>query len=115
MSSMSMDHVLQGARHGSSIRHSQAAIAGGMPGRTRDLPPGEAALGNLSGPLRQHLLPSGTLSARPDLCLWPAVGCGTPKRRIDRLSVRTRPPPAATFHRLGSLGGRALATGIAWA
>src|SRR5712692_10655779 len=100
--------------HGSSIHHSQAAIAGGMPGCPRGLPAGDATLDNLYGTLRRHLPPSGTLSARLYLCLWPAVGCGTQKRRIDRLSVRTRPPPTATFHRLGRLGGCTLATGIDW-
>src|SRR6266511_3860829 len=90
--------------HGSGICHSPATIAGGMPSRSPHLRPGDAPVGNLYGPLCRHLLPPGTRSACPDLCAWTAVGCGTQKRRIDRVSLRTRPPAPATLHGLGSLG-----------
>src|SRR6266849_2319171 len=90
--------------HGSAIRYSQTAIAGSMPSRTRDLPPGDAPFGNLYGPLCPHLLPPGTHSTCPYLCLWPALGSGTQERRVDRVSLRTRSPSPATLRRLGRVG-----------
>ena len=51
--------------------------------------------------------------ACPYLCLWLALGCGTQKRRIDRVSLWTRPPAPATLHWLGRVGGCPLAAGAA--
>src|SRR6266851_2370099 len=86
---------------GSRIRDSKATIAGGMPCPSPRLRPDDAPVGTLYGPLCCHLLPSGTLGACPYLCAWPAVGCGTQKRRIDRVPLRTRPAAPATLHWLG--------------
>src|SRR5574341_192830 len=104
VNSMSINDVRKERLHGSGIRHSKAAIAGGMPGRTRDLRPGDGPVANLSGTLCRHLLPPGTRWACPYLCVWTAVGCGTHKRRIDRVPLRTRPPAPATLHWLGRVG-----------
>src|SRR2546430_16349740 len=97
--------------HGRAIRYSHTAMASRMPGRPRNLPPVVAPFGNLYGPLCPHLLPPGTLATCPDLCLWPALGSGTQKRRGDRVSLRTRSPPPATLRRLGRGGCCTLAAG----
>ena len=51
-------------------------------------------------------------AACPYLSLWPALGCGTQKYRIDRVSLWTRPPAPATLYWLGSVGRCALAPGV---
>src|SRR2546422_4189350 len=99
-----MDSFQKEHAHGSGICHSPAAITGRVPRCTRDFPPGDAPVGNLYGPLCPHLLPPGTRSTCPYLCLWPALGSGTQKRRIHCVSLWTRSPPPPTLRRLGRVG-----------
>src|SRR5882724_12013672 len=72
---MEMDGLQKEHGHGSGIRHSQAAIAARVPRCPRDFPPSDAPVGNLSGPLCAPLLPPGTRSPRPYLCLL-SMACG---------------------------------------
>src|SRR5262249_30538405 len=109
---MSLSDARKEHADGSAIRHSKATIAGGMSGCPRDLRPGAAAFDHLYGALCGDLLPPRTRSACPYLYLWPALGCGTQKYRIDRVSLWTRPPAPATLHGLGPLGGCALTPGV---
>src|SRR6266699_2922319 len=109
---MSISDARKEHEDGSAIRHSKATIAGGMSGCPRDLRPGAAAFDHLYGALRCDLLPPSTRSAGLYLYLWPALGCGTQKYRINRVSLWTRPPAPATLHWLGSLGGCALPPGV---
>src|SRR5918999_1826462 len=108
VNSMSRNDSRKEHRYGSALRLSQATIASGMSGCPRDLRPGDAAFGNLSGALCRDLLPPRTRPACSYLCLWTALECGTQKCRIDRVSLWTRPSAPATLHWLGSLGGYAL-------
>src|SRR5262245_22792030 len=90
---------------GSAIRHSKATIAGGMSSGPRERRPGAAPFDHLDGALCCDLLPPRTRSACPYLYLWPALGCGPQKYRIDCVSLWPRPPAPAALHWLGSLGG----------
>src|SRR2546428_4333766 len=98
--------------YGSAIRHSKATIAGGMSGCPRDLRPGAAAVGHLYGALCRDLLSPRTRPACPYLPLWTALGFGTQKCRIDRVSLWPRSLAPATLYWLGSLGGCPLAPGV---
>src|SRR5262245_4537596 len=109
---MSISDARKEQEDGSTIRHSQATIAGGMSGCPRDLRPGAAAVDHLHGALCGDLLPPSTRSACPYLSLWPALGCRTQKYRIARLSLWTRPSAPATLYWLGSMGRCALTPGV---
>ena len=76
-----------------------------------DLRAGAAAFDHLHGAFVETF-------CRPELdqhahtYIWPALGGGTQKYRIDRVSLWTRPPAPATFYWLGSVGRCALAPGV---
>src|SRR4029450_8403634 len=109
---MSINDARKEHEDGSAIRHSQATIAGGMSGCPRDLRAGAAAVDHLHAAVCSPPLRPRTRSACPDLYLWPALGGGTQKYRIDCVSLWTRPPAPATFYWPGSVGRCALAPGV---